>query len=885
MNSKSGTNLRGPCQEFKSLKPFLRVGNDTTYFTIKLSFILVLIIALIVIPFNDISNIFGWLKLASYVSNREPMYFGISWPGGPFFAIILVPLYLIYSFSNFNLYFTILSLKVILLLFVIMTSVLLYSLTKVYDSENARKVLIFSLLNPAILAISFEFTQLDIISVFFVTLSYYILNYKAVSTNKVISEAFGIFALMIAVFFDYYPLLLIPTIIIFTNGAKSKIRRFSITLIEGGFLYLITNKFFRGSYNYLSSLSGSTVTSHGLIDLPHYVHLPVNLYYFLIVVIAIVVPIAVKRYKYNESASSLIVISLLLFISPAAYENNFLWLLPFAVLILVEGNASKVSYKALALAQLFILVGIVGLNIYDGTGTSPQQGIFYFGYMILHMNVIILSTQHLYNLFFQLYNVVLPLSLTATIAFCISVSVRKSSVLKTGPRDTKFPNQKESILSIRYKDNNKRISSWKKMALLIVVFLLILSIASYSFNNSYTTYSNHNDVNNFPVAILSPGYNGIPGDFAIMNVPNQTFKLSGDTIQFNKESSSINMSRTLDNQSISIVMLEQISNIPPGYTPLVDTSTFDFGVARLSLLSSGNVNEIIPATTSNTKLISANNSHEISSFTFNSYLYSRNSSSSYDMNNSFMGESVFFAFKQLGLAKVLTIPLYMENQNYYTEFALTGFNTGEVAYYDVADKEWRTFPVQFGNESIDGWNYVLVTFKPNYTNISIDGQTKTLQGDGFLGNSTLYLGNPWWGGSNGNYSFYGYLSGLMLVKQVRVISNSPSIYLESGDSVRYFKFSKSILLGISDRSNETTVKIDRTGLNFSGSMSSIVFGKLTSGNYSVNITLLSYNLYQGGKGNFYLIPTFFAFSIPYMTTFFYFYRCYRKKYCTVYRSL
>ena len=826
-------------------------------------------IVFIVTPFMDIFNVFGWIHLASYFGANQPIFKNVSWPGGPFYMLVFVPIYFSYIFSDFNLYVVILVLKLILFLFVILTSMLLYRITKADNPKNAKAVLFFALTSPTILAVCYEFTQFDIVPVFFVLFSYYVFYYKAISKNELINESFGIFLFCIAIFFEYYPLLLIPTLLVYSVNNNARLKRLILLLGEGFGFYLFNMYLFRGSYNYAESFAGGTISNHGLIGLSHYVQLPIFWLYGIIFLVSVIIPVIFKRFRYNQNASYLVVVGIFIYLSPSVLENDFLWLFTFTILLLVDNGGRKISYYTFLLSQLFILVGIIGFNVYDGTGTSQQQGVFYFGYMVFHKNIILLNTQYLYNLFFFWYNLSLILSLVFTFAYTLSKTSKKVLGSKQESIKTLIDNSMKITSPIK-RHFKSRSHSNKKQGVVLLSVILILLIISYAFNNVYQEIPNTSSLSNFPTAMLSPGYNGIPGRFAIMNIPNETFQVVGNSVIFEPGASGINMSRDFNNEYFNISFALSIKSAQPGLTPVLKASNVTIGFIRTAALYSSSYSTIPSVYDLNMTRSSLNYTSNLTSFPFDTYQYTGISSSIYHLNSSIIGKTVFLAFKTVQFPKILSIPVYISNSNFLTEFAIKSYNSAMIACYNTSDNRWHSESFSFSNDTLSGYNFLLMTFEHNGISIQINGENYTLLGPSWKENSTLTLGVPW-GGAATDYSFQGLMSAPLLVNNFSIRWPTAQVYLTDKNWTKLYNTNDSkATIQISDKQNLTTILVNNDAIKIPEETQDIIFGNFIPGEYVLRIAILSYEVQTSSEIGLYLIPVFFAFVIPYVATSWYF---------------
>jgi hypothetical protein len=154
------------------------------------------------------------------------------WPGGFFSFMAFTPMYLSYVASAFNIYLSVVLLMLILFAFTVLTAFLLYRITQKVKPAYADTVLLFTLLNPAVLYINYFWAQIDILPVFFFTLGYALLRFVDFGGNNYKRYLVGFIPILISAFIYRYSLLLIPALVFFDPTPIKQ--RVSALLIGGG---------------------------------------------------------------------------------------------------------------------------------------------------------------------------------------------------------------------------------------------------------------------------------------------------------------------------------------------------------------------------------------------------------------------------------------------------------------------------------------------------------------------------------------------------------------------------------------------------------------------------------------------------------------------------
>ena len=765
-----------------------------------------------------------------------------------------IPLYLSYILSNFNLFVSLIVLKTILMLFTFATAVILFLYANRLAKNRASFVFFFTILNPAILIINYIFVQLDIMTVFFVLMGYYVLKWNNLFKREYLNELFGLFAIFIAIFMTYFAILLIPTLIYFSKSYIKRLRILSFSALYFSVFYEFTSFFIRGPYDYINGLSGNTVTNHGLIDLQHFIAIPSLLYIIITLIIALLLPLILRKYGYNELSSLFLVLMFFIYVSPAIYEDNFLWIYPLAVIFFIETIKERSKTSIIILLNSLIFVGVTGLLIYDSTGYSLQQGIFYFGYLIFKMNILLLNTTYLYNLFFLVYNFAILISILISVIVIIIFG-------RTSETANIFCVNNQKIIS-KKKEIVLKPKSRVHAVLTAIIIIAILFLSSVYFNNVYPNLIQENDVRNAPVSLLSPGFVNVPGDLAMMDIKNNTFWVQNNNINLYKLSKPINFSRNLTNEYIHTSITENISvgNSLVGFIPLLKTSLFTLGYNRTIMVDSLPNETLHPVSSLNLNN-SLNVNTGIVSVPIDVNYFSGNSNEIYKINNSLLGKSILMLFKATNISKVQSIPLYFRNNDSEFEIVLSNFN--QLIYSMLnSNGQTSTGTIYFSNDTCNGWNYVSLLFGKDNVTVGLDGQSYTFNTNFQLNGTELNVGVPWLGAYN--YSFIGYLSKLYISSSLIYKYSKPTLYLLSHENFTLIQNIDNIVnYTVQDSSNWTSIKVDNSTFTFDKSMKYIVFGKLVPGNYSLNVTFKSLYLTQASSVGWYLVPIFFSTVIPY----------------------
>ncbi|MDH2899409.1 MAG: hypothetical protein PXY39_00385 [archaeon] len=810
----------------------------------RFSIILLISIPLILLPFYDSSNLTTWIYFVTSFHNSQPTFYQSPWPGGFFALSVFIPLQLVYVATGFNIYASSLMIKAILFLFTFLTALILYDIVKRRgDQKKAELVFLFTMLNPAILYVNYIWAQIDIIPVFLVLLSYYLLRYEIISNNIHARTMVALLPLLVAVFFYLYPLILIPALIYYTSKAKQQFLIIAYALIYGVFFLTADVWAFRGSlYNYLAAGSGSVINNSYFSGLQFYVKLSSYEYIALLVFLSLILPLMVKRLSFAENSCLLIVLLLFLFSSTLPLADEFIWIYPFTVLALYEVNISLISLRKILLLNLFPFVGLVFINFFIGTGF--QQGIWYFGYNVFHFNYLFQSSSEGQLAFAEWYNVSLLLALVFTFAMVTMI---------------RHPQLKEAFGTEKIIQATSGRIKWKLLASYSVILLIVIFAAlSYNgMNNAIGAKSTQNA----PLGLLFPespiyGY--------MMPVLDQTYWTTGNSVLFYASYYTTILTRTLENSNFNLTGIVSIYQNPPTNIGLINMNNLSASIVNEPYLTSNQSVAILPNSV-NADL--TNNFVGPRPSNQSIYYLNGNSSLLYELNGSSLPNHYFlFFFRPLVLARVQTVPFYMKSGDNVYEVALYP-NYAIIAKENASSGTWvlsYTIPYSFSSES---WNYLIFSSDYNSITMNFNGYNYSFNTINLQRPFDITVGVPPVRNSS-NYALTGYVTGIISSVTPQSVANRYAILLSNyNDSqLNYVNSLRDLNYQVSVNYSQAMISIDNHSLSTDTRDQYIGIGKLTGDYYSISWLTDSVSLNYPGSGN-YLLPAFFALITPYFVAF------------------
>jgi len=820
---------------------------------------LLFLIILTLLPFYDQDNLITVLNITFHLYPDRAAFLNAGWPGGPFFMIVWIPTYLAFVMSGLNLSFAYITWKLLLLGFSIGTGIILSSF---YDHEDKFRIFLFTILNPSIIYITLIWIQFDIIPVFFATLSFYLLT-KWRLNNSFFRIFIAMIPMFIAIFTTYYPLIFIPTLILYSKNLKEKkfILYGSIIL---GFIFLISIVLFLRGFNfsYVENLNGSGLASNFYQGLQMFITIPTRYYIIFLGIMAILVPFLLKKKGYGMYTTLYVLLLLFLYTSASAGFDTYLWLFPFTVLGILEGQHQKNRFYYMFVMNIPIFVEAIFSNFIMGTGI--QQGIFYFGYEVFHINYLFVRTAAQFQYFVTLFNSVLLASIVGTIIIILTINRAE------GGRSPKAIN----IEKANIKDDNKNDTvniktmaySQKKIIVFLLIFILLSVPISIMFNNTYNDISIQ-DLKNVPDGLFYPSSRPYGNSFA-MSVNNITYSYNRNLLTIYPISPPLYFYWSLNNTLIYLSFTLNITNeTTNGIYSLINSPMFEMEAFKSNLLDLSQFNVNYPTRGKLTDLHLTNTTI----FTNRIYALTLNGSShiSYRLNSSFSNYYHLIAFQYEKIS--------------YPEYLWYAPNANSTAAASMVLTNDRTVILSFGNESVsiplenisyDGWNYVLFKVTETGMVIYLNGVQTSINSNFFVENK-IFANNTTFSISYSNntepYNFVGNVSPMysspnppyfMEVSGFYVIQNNIQNNLVR--PYYYSSLKKPIAVNIYDINKTTTVSINGNRLYYRDILSNLTIGKLSDGFWGIKILFHSIYLSYFKSNRYYLVPIFYFTFLPFI---------------------
>ena len=822
-------------------------------------------LALILLSFVPFSNPYDnnyWIFLSSQFVSNQPPFSRIGWPGGFFYVFPFEVMSLPYWYFSFNIYPSLVLLKTVFLGFTVLTGLACREIARREGLRFWSWLPALILLNPAVIFINYIWIEPDIVFVFFLAI-FFLLWRQLQSSRPVLGTAalLAVICLLLAVFSYYLALVMLPTLAIYAGGWR---RRGHLFLIGGSSLavgFVVQTLFFRGLYDYLGALNSGIVGDAGTQGLQWFISLGSGEYLALLFMIALVLPLILKRLKVSEVAAIYVVLILFVFSSKSTYADDYMWAVPFLALIAARSAKTLrgLWVSSMLLTSVFI-VGIVSENFVAGYGSV--QGVFYWGYLVFHTNYMFIQSAQAYMFWLWGSNLSLLVSAIGCVALALwldylpSKGAQHERLDEHGSKWNPISRATPSPASVPSIGRRKsQAVTWLCTALVVVALASILSGGLMIAET--TSGVTQNNVQVFPVNVLWPGL--YPSGNWVMEGQRNTYQLVGNQAILGSQSSPIAFGRPTTDQLISARFSEMIvrQGNEHGTFKVLRGSNFNVSVsytANATVVGSKLLvpvpNQLTPV--ANVTVPSTNLIGPIYSLKWNDTLvYSQ------PMGNT-SSSNLFFAFDTSEYASAQTVVMTMEAPQARFQVTSSPNDTYAALYMNGSWEVTNSIPT--GHSLATGWIFVEVSAVSHGLSVSIDGTSALLPtGNYNLSWQTATVGAPF---GNTAYSFTGNVSGLFHVQGVLVktsalyrIASVHSSIVGEFDSAAPFNFS------VREFQSDVVVSFLNRSTTIDGQSTFIQVGKFEAGAQTAVITCHGVSLYPKQTGPF-TLATAFAFAVP-----------------------
>ena len=789
------------------------------------------IINLILIFFGyDSANLNGYVYSGSLIElGLNPYKFGNMAE-----AYFEVPyLYLIsyaYHTFNYSIPATYVFVKIIGIFSYTVASFLIYDIIS-HKSKNYKAIFTLLLLNPFF----FFYNDIQTVDTFFIimllVLGVWILQ-KDRWHNKTFALISGIFFILVSTFTLYFPILILPSLIVFRKKNKEKLLMIFILLTESAIMLIpIVLMHLSTSFPaYLFNPAPILIRRAAFFSIFWLIGgLTQNVYSSLdvlsaltVVIISLVIPVVMKLLKHSVMFSISLVL-LLSFIITLNGVTPDLYI--YLSIFLFISSADIENFRILKVTGYLITLSIIPLAIIQEFywGLDGTTGIFYWLYPFLHLRIAfysLLTQRQISDLidFFLLLN---------TLIYGVIIAFIYKFGRTQIPRDTSVENRPTVIKKNKEAINSKTAvmsgGRFKFLTYLIALIIIIIIMVAPVGTNLQT--GNGNGFPQFQFGINQQG------NFVFQS--NSTYEVisSNNSVYFPSSSNDVSFYRNLTGQQAYLNFNTSdvsTNTFGPGNSEFISTNLFNISYTTVVKIPA-NYSSLVPFSTDNVsffRLSDENRSPYIESGTNLVNDLTGNGIIAFHLNSSSLqSKNIIFSEFVTHLAAIQTI-LWQLSIGNVLYMAVMENNSLYFSYYTDS---WhvQTFQV---NNIINNWNIVEISFSRNWLTCYFDGIESNMPIDlnknannaitfalGKFANASIY---------NYNYTFEGLITPIYLVTSNQY-SLKTNIYVEATNQTNYdfnaLKLNHFILL---DTGNETLLSVNDRSLMIEGKLAYISFGKL-----------------------------------------------------------
>ncbi len=806
---------------------------------------------LILLPFYDSNNIPLNFASVEAMLNSSPPLDVVRWAGGPFTMSIFVPAFLTYVFSDFNIYYSLLFYK---LLFLFLNSLLGLIISRMTEDIKKRKsVFLFILLNPVLIVVNYIWVEIDIFPIFFFTLFYFLLRYRGnIQTLETVVLSFS---LCIAVLFYWYPLLFIPTLILYSKRGQNLKALICAVLVTSIAIILTVAIISTNLVSATLSLAGaSSITRIQISGIQHFITIGNHEYIILLGFLTLVVPFVLRKTGFSEPFALLFIIIIVLVSSNFTTPDNDLFIIPMCFIPILRNRRLKVSIKRLLLAEIFPIVALFFLAFYIGNTLPDGVGIFYWGYDIFHSNIIFLHTQTQLFYFLFVFNLFLITSVVFTLIY-LGIVDKKSVLVKSVQSSSQTPSNKGNRPHLRIKNYNNHV---KKIFITTTVVILVLMPISFLFNADEPVIVSINNDGNFPTYYFNPLLYPSNGNI-VRPIENTTFMTDRNSIEIFCNSPSMSLGRNFSgmifNFSSTFNFNSKISNIS---ALLIASPQFNLSLDHYLLPDFNYPNSLVLN-------YSKNSAREVLSIDKkfpNLFKISKGEQVEYRIDHPDSSGYFFFMFTQAEHGVTRSCIFHAQNNDSFV--SLLSDNGQLILTYSDNNTCFPSKIVNIHDVNIsNNWNYVTLHPSFNSTHIIVNGHYFNIDVNPLL-NTTLFNFGPPPSETQSNLSCSETVTQFYYSNSYPTFSPMNMINFYSNDGNKSF-YTKSNLFTISVNSikNGTHVHLLNQSFYFADTTTNFLFGKLSPGQYSLRITLNHFGV-ELFKNGIYLIPIFWVVVLPFI---------------------
>ena len=609
-------------------------------------------------------------------------------------------IYNIYSLTGFNLYFTVVIVKLISLFFTYISAVLIYKIVSQVSESKAKLSFIAFLFNPFIIFVNDVWVQPEFIPIFFITYALYIFIRR--NREPTYGDVLKIsMSLLIATLTFYFPIFLFPTFLVYSKKVRGAVYLL-LTFISLSFVYIIIILEFHLSSTFINALaSGSSspvvYSIFSLFSFDSHVLVGVQeIVIFLLLILSFAVPLIFRKKGLLPYVPLFFILAITFILEPTGLNADaYVVIVPFLILCVVQ-SFRVFEFRTTFLLQVFLLVQFILVQIYNGA--SGVSGIFYWIYPFFPNSI---------NLIRYVQNVFL-LHITILMVYLVSLSADMTLFAwASKPEENKF-----SFSEGRDYPIIQKTKVMGKPIVIISFFLIaILVLSGVAMNNTAVSKDININSTSLPYMLFLPTINGY---YAMPSVGTYQYSYNNNSFYFWSNANTVSLYRNVSSQSIYMKGIIRIyGNVSEvGANQIIfASSNITSGIAQDIFLPQ-NYSNLTPSTTSNTKNLSSLGTNKIGTYihsenNLGGLSLANNSYVQYNSNYSILeGETIVFGQKAMVST---TSPYQIWNLTVGNISYVLSLNDHSlsIGYLTGASLVKKVFPI---SDLVEKWTMSTVTF-------------------------------------------------------------------------------------------------------------------------------------------------------------------------------
>lgn len=716
---------------------------------LELVFVVFTLAFFVLLQFIDTGNLWGFFLSSSYLAVGRNSYSVYSIPAPPGLFLSVLPSFGVYLTSGYSSQIASFTLKVFQLAALLTLGLVmgLIGPELALDRKSSTRLSRLILLSPVLFFVSFIWVEQDVVGLALACLGVLFVIRGGGRLQRPWEELAGFGMLAFATFTYYFPVFLIPTLVVYSRTAQQAFRRLIYAGVSLGFFFLWFFVF--PGWDFASNAVGTTGVANISVYSPIALlsgvpfgpatSLQAQAGPVLVVILALTelaLPFMFRRWRISWTVSLAFAIVLPFLFLNILNGDELVWPLPFLLIALIVGAPSNQRGAWLWFVQLYALPMVILCNMFDAPGPGCGSGIFYFGFFQFQ-NAVNVSTQFPEPLTVaRVLQISLFLMLIALLAICLGRAKSRTETSTTGSRYLADVDPRRGEPPPTFRDGSREnrptrrsrlkvLASQLRWVGVIAVVMIATTLLAAVFPAPVLTATPTNDFpvglfSSYPVANGSVTYTLPSGSGSVEVAP--SYGVWTPVSSFFQQ---VAFDRNIASEQFSMNLSVGV-NSPPGFA--YNTSVLGYGSSGLNVVSPfvppANSTRLTPVEHQNVTVAPALDSPQFTRSLTGAFVYNGSSFAQYDavpLERPSGQITLFFRWSGVQLAQNDIMTLYRGNVSYQL------FGVGD--QYMAAMKPTLSGNWSFSSPRIVNsfsWHELILTNSSNGTLLALDGMPISL---------------------------------------------------------------------------------------------------------------------------------------------------------------